>query len=275
MLTLLNAQTVADEALRSGALCPLTTRRFESADGELPFEIRILDRTKERGCSKTFENRPRANPFLPYDPALYVSHVGESHVCLLNKYPIINGHLLLVTSEFRDQREALDLDDFTALVQALRVADGLVFYNSGRIAGASQQHKHLQLVPWAAGWRPPLERWLEQEDCQELTFRHLRRQLEPDDWEDESRLLSHYLGLLDEAKLTTDSFPLPYNLLMTRRYLVLIPRSKESFVGISVNALGFCGALLVFSDDQAARIESVGAMQVLARLAGGSVGLFS
>ena len=41
----------------------------------------------------------------------------------------------------------------------LQAMDGLAFYNAGQVAGASQRHKHLQLVPALGphGLRAPVE----------------------------------------------------------------------------------------------------------------------
>ena len=87
------------------------------------------------------------NPFLPYDPELYVGDLPPAHVCLLNKFNVVDHHLLIVTREFEHQETALTPADFAAMWSCLQQIDGLAFYNSGTVAGASQPHKHLQLVP--------------------------------------------------------------------------------------------------------------------------------
>jgi ATP adenylyltransferase len=65
----------------------------------------------------------------------------------LNKFNIIDHHLLIVTRTFKEQETWLTLQDFEAMWACLNEIDGLVFYNGGKTAGASQRHKHLQLVP--------------------------------------------------------------------------------------------------------------------------------
>ena len=59
----------------------------------------------------------------------------------------------------------------------------------------------------------------------------------------------------------------PYNLLATRRWLLLVPRSEEYFEGISINALGFAGALLVKDTTQLAVLRSHGPMTALRHVA--------
>jgi ATP adenylyltransferase len=58
----------------------------------------------------------------------------------------------------------------------------------------------------------------------------------------------------------------PYNLLLTREWMMLIPRSCEFFEEVSVNALGFAGALLVRSESQIKRFREFGPMNVLKKV---------
>jgi ATP adenylyltransferase len=55
----------------------------------------------------------------------------------------------------------------------------------------------------------------------------------------------------------------PYNLLVTRDWLLLVPRCREEFAGISINALGFAGSLFVKDREQLATLRSRGPMAVL------------
>jgi ATP adenylyltransferase/5',5'''-P-1,P-4-tetraphosphate phosphorylase II len=55
----------------------------------------------------------------------------------------------------------------------------------------------------------------------------------------------------------------PYNLLVTRTWMVLVPRGHEAHEGIAVNALGFGGSLLVRSDAQLAYLKEIGPLAVL------------
>ncbi len=41
----------------------------------------------------------------------------------------------------------MNLRDFEASLITMKALDGFIFYNSGPISGASQSHKHLQVVP--------------------------------------------------------------------------------------------------------------------------------
>ncbi len=55
----------------------------------------------------------------------------------------------------------------------------------------------------------------------------------------------------------------PHNMLMTRKFIWVIPRSKESYQGLSVNALGFAGMLLVKNEAQLKQLDEVGCLALL------------
>ena len=59
----------------------------------------------------------------------------------------------------------------------------------------------------------------------------------------------------------------PYCLLVTREWMLLVPRTREFFEGISVNALGFAGALLVRNQEQMKLLKKHGPMTALAHVA--------
>ena len=59
--------------------------------------------------------------------------------------------------------------------------------------------------------------------------------------------------------------PVPYNLLATRRWMWLVPRTVERPEGLPVNALGYAGALLAGDEPAFGRLCETGPIQVLAR----------
>ena len=86
-------------------------------------------------------------------------------------------------------------------------------------------------------------------------------------------LLAAYHALLNATGLLNDSLPRdgmitpPYNLLITRQWMLLVPRARESYADISVNALGFAGSLLVLDAGQLLRVKETGPMTVLTEVA--------
>ena len=55
----------------------------------------------------------------------------------------------------------------------------------------------------------------------------------------------------------------PHNMLMTRDYLWVIPRTQESHQGLTINALGFAGMLLVKNETQLKLLDDIGCHELL------------
>ncbi|KAI1433393.1 HIT-like domain-containing protein [Xylaria sp. CBS 124048] len=97
---------------------------------------------------------PNARPFNPFEnpsPALLVAQL-PSHRLVLNKFAIVPEHFLLVTRDFKPQTHLLEADDIDAAYACVQAYHDVgkelfVFFNSGEHSGASQPHRHLQLLP--------------------------------------------------------------------------------------------------------------------------------
>lgn len=265
-------------AAASNALVPIATRVHMIEDENLPFAVRVGGNIARKESAA----QPHRDPFAPpYEPELHVGDISSSHTVLLNKYNVLPDHLLLVTRNTRPQTELLDDADFEAALIALAAFDGLVFYNGGREAGASQSHKHLQLVPLPIAPGPvplPFASILESPEfehgighCRELPFRHAVTPIPPEWWHaphahaPAARTAWHALwrSIGHEASQRSEQ-PLPYNLLMTRQRMWLVPRSRGAWEGIGINALGYAGALLVRDDIQYDHLLRVGPARLLA-----------
>jgi ATP adenylyltransferase len=255
--------------------------------------VSSLARKRLAGATALPKDGARPNPFAPPDAELVVGELTATHFGVLNRYPVVDHHLLVVTREFVDQDLLLDRSDFDAAVACLREVDGLVFYNGGRVAGASQAHRHLQLVPLPLGggaWGVPMEALFDQWSSGggttrllRLPFRNAFAVLEPsflDDPAAADRLLETYGVMLDACRLRDESANDggraaneperqrgPYNLLVTRRWMLLVPRSREHFGTISVNALGFAGSLFVRDEAEMQMLRAAGPMTVLKAVA--------
>jgi ATP adenylyltransferase len=130
--------------------------------------------------------------------------------------------------------------------------EGLVFYNGGKLAGASQRHKHLQIVPFSETDIPisPLLKTAKLENdmgtIQEFPFLHaftnLNRGESPKVTLEKYHTLLQKMGIKPlENNLQSGA----YNLLITQKWMLIVPRKQEEIEGISINSLGFAGALLV------------------------------
>jgi ATP adenylyltransferase len=58
----------------------------------------------------------------------------------------------------------------------------------------------------------------------------------------------------------------PYNLLVTRDWMLLVPRSRDAFEGVSINSLAYAGALFVREPHQLEAVRKVGPMAVLTQV---------
>lgn len=230
-------------ALARGALRPIATEAHPIDDGAHFNVVLALDL-----AAKTRGARDGGDPFAPYDPALFVADVGLSHVLLLNKFPVVTDHLLLVTRAFEDQMEPLTEADFEALYACIDPKDALAFYNAGEIAGASQRHKHLQIVPSSVVTLDASQ--------VALPFAHAmgERPSHP------RAAYARYLELCAQAGIDERT---PYNLLVTDRTMLVVPRTRERFESISINALGFAGSILVKTHQELARVREIGPMAIL------------
>ncbi|MFL5319682.1 MAG: phosphorylase, partial [Myxococcaceae bacterium] len=54
-----------------------------------------------------------------------------------------------------------------------------------------------------------------------------------------------------------------YNLLATRRWLMIVPRTRECFEDISINSLGFAGSLFLKDAEQLSRVRAAGPVRML------------
>lgn len=268
-------------ARRCGAIQCLPTIMEVVEQNDIPFQVRVLESLAMKERAKAI-----ANPFLPYDPELFVAPISPTHIALLNKFNVFDHHLLIVTRAFEDQRCQLTQKDCEALLIGLTEIDGLAFYNAGPEAGASQTHKHLQLVPLDPTISPlPIDRLLRfpQADgmvgtVPGLPFRHACSPMDPD-WTNPEKnsgasLHASYRKLLRAAGLPVDATAgshtptTPYNLLMTRNWMLLVPRSRERFEDISINAVGFAGAFLVNDKAQLETLRRIGPMTALQHVTG-------
>ena len=246
------ATEVTVAATASGALVPLdTTLTHLMGDEGSRFELRHLLSATPKHLRAS---GPKPNPFLPWDPRLEVDRIGDSHVVILNKYPVQTSHMLLITQDWQPQTGWLSMEDWQSLARIDATTTGLWFFNSGPAAGASQPHRHLQLLPRAAGERIcARDGWFRRcaqdatTSVQDPLLRSSRVAAISSTLTGET-LQELYLALAEDLGLghpTTDDCPRgAYNLLLSREWMAIVRRRREGIRGFSVNALGFAGSLL-------------------------------
>ena len=104
-----------------------------------------------------FADPPPAMVIAPLAPSSLVS--APQHVLVLNKFAVVPEHFILTTRAWAPQTHLLDAVDLAAAHACVAAyaapesepgSGGLfAFFNSGEHSGASQPHRHLQLLPIA------------------------------------------------------------------------------------------------------------------------------
>jgi ATP adenylyltransferase len=210
---------------------------------------------KRRGFGQT-----TSNPFLPPFSDLYIGEISPTHRLLLNKYCVSPNHVLVVTRNFEHQGTPLNRADFAASIQVMRSINGILFFNSGPIAGASQPHKHLQILPIEAFSNTSILDAIEKHaaknaklkktffEFDKFKFEHIICCLPELDARNSDSIEAYAVeveGLYKQclAKLDNTSLEKNYNFLMVDNWLMLVSRRKEAAMNnqISINSLGFLG----------------------------------
>lgn len=268
------------KAVASGALLFTKSEITLYREREVDFELRYVPSLAKKPDTKPKEkqrDKSFVNPFLPYDERLHVTSLGSlptskpTHQLLLNKYCVVPNHLILVTTDFQQQGDPLTKADFAAVLETVEDISHpqVVFYNSGEESGASQPHKHLQLLPMPESLSilPTVALWLQQQQqatrC--LPFAHFGVRLDDTVQLTPDHLLNAYQSAMN-AMLKEYSAGTSYNMLLTTSSLLLFPRRLGSWEGVSVNSLGFAGLLLCKTSDQLSLVKKSGVLEILTKV---------
>ncbi|KAK2616473.1 bifunctional AP-4-A phosphorylase/ADP sulfurylase [Conoideocrella luteorostrata] len=196
------------------------------------------------------------DPFAHPPASLFIADVAPSHYLVLNKFAVVPEHFILATREFKEQTHVLqesDLESTLSCIEAYEQANSntkngglFAFFNCGEHSGASQPHRHIQLLP-IDGMRDGLEPgapWdvlADRSDLNEAPFvvfsEPIQLGMAP------SELHSAYLRLYYRACRavdrhngngeSTDDVPaegparISYNMAMTKHTLIICPRFAE------------------------------------------------
>ncbi len=263
-------------AVEYNSLVPLNTITLKKFHiNEYTFEIRrLISKIPPQLSNSNSKN----NPFSPWDPLLEIDNISDYHVLILNKYPVQLGHMLLITKEWQPQNGWLNIDDWKALELVEKDTSGLWFFNSSPEAGASQPHRHIQLLRRHSSESIcPREQWFDDylddridKNC--LLARNakvLRRDLYNPSSDNLSNIyvkLCSSMGLGDP--LVDDRPKKAYNLLITSDWVAIILRCRESINGFNINALGFAGYLLATDSSDMNYLDSYGPNYLLENVIG-------
>ena len=256
-------------SINSKSLFPLqTTDITKNLYKGNDFIIRELDITKFK---KNTLIGPKINPFKPWDKILEIDSIGNGHQLILNKYPVQLGHLLLITNEWKEQNGWLDIKDWEAIKEVNKDTSGLWFFNSGPLAGASQPHRHIQLLRRdTSELSCPREKWIlalnnlnykNEKFSKNIILKKFSKSLNEENIHEIYKDLSYNLGLGDPRNDKKPKYP--YNLIFTDRWMIIIKRRTDNLFGISINALGFAGYILVTEKSNIKYLRELGPEKLL------------
>ena len=267
-------------AAAAGALVPVEVEGDTVEDHGVAFRVEWLSSLAMKDlAAKVPRPGDKAigfNPFLPFEQDLWVADLSPTHVAILNKFPVFPGHLVMITRDFVEQELPLGQADVEAVVLTLAGLGGLMFFNSGAASGASQRHRHLQLIP---GFEPPIEVLLDGGAplalgrAARVPYDHVFCRLDPSLFDDPAGASGWLGALVSEACAAAGLDPVdgrcpPWNLLMTREWLMVIPRRAEFAAGVSLSGLGYAGHMGLRSPEQLADVRAYGPMRMLSEAAG-------
>ena len=192
--------------------------------------------------------------------------------------------MVLHTIEFEPQDDLLNAQDFDAAWLALKALGDkyMVIFNGGKDAGASLNHKHMQVVPRSghAGLESLLQSTADGAQgtlpcCTEyrnirIDVHTVKAHLEAVPFRLSAGALSEkpdgeslhqlFTALRKELELKSDQ---PYNIILYHHHMVVIPRRTANIDGIDANAAGMTGAVWCSSEAQYDEWQRIGPMELL------------
>ncbi|KAG4305412.1 hypothetical protein PORY_000968 [Pneumocystis oryctolagi] len=265
--------------IQSGALVFTESTQEEIKENDIKFQLRYAPFfMKKKKDTEICDQQSRVNPFDPPEPLLYVQDIGNDYCIILNKFPIVPKHFLLITKEFRKQTEGLSINDIVAIFECLNSMKDkhIAFYNSGPQSGASQPHKHIQFISFKESNISSLypEDVLENTTHLNTPWSHpkipfihyifpIASYSSPVDL---INMFSELLSLTMKAIQVFETDKISYNFAMTKQWMFITPRTTESWNHISVNTVGMLGMFLVKSQEELNLVKNTGILKILKQL---------
>ncbi|KAJ5573813.1 uncharacterized protein N7459_008240 [Penicillium hispanicum] len=214
-------------------------------------------------------------------PDMCITTVNGTHYLVINKFPVFRPMLLLLTVDsYRRQHEPLGREDLQAAWDALGVMtdEYYVFFNCTVVAGSSRAHKHLQVVPAPGAHGAYAEGFSFFPDCDAgpdagaPPFVHFlqRFQALPDGCvRSGDQLLEIYSRLLLQAREALNVQPdevCPHNFVLTKRWMLVVPRRAKESHGLTANSAGMVGSVYLWTREQLDSWKAIGPARILAGL---------
>jgi ATP adenylyltransferase/5',5'''-P-1,P-4-tetraphosphate phosphorylase II len=194
--------------------------------------------------------------FADSNPDFDLGIIGTKHKLILNKYCVVRPQLVLHTTNFEAQSNPLDIADFDALWKVLceMGREYFAIFNCGADAGASVGHKHMQILPHSTNSDFELfpDRMMEPKDASGrvlampgVSYQHAISGLPK---HTDAEVLLHMYHRL--ASSLAHDLATPHNMILTDRWMMVIPRTRARIGIMAANAAAMVGMVWVTSEEQ-------------------------
>jgi ATP adenylyltransferase len=256
--------------------------------------LAVLDKTTKLHKAEAYKQKPKKDPFAP--PRDNVIKEYNEYTLVLNIYPLEELHFLCVTNEYIPQVGPLRPVDLAQMWNVLCELEPDMnpygFFNGGEAAGASQHHRHMQFMHFTE-----LEAFKKGDELFPDAIVRMKHSYDlkcPDILVHPGLSAAHFLIALpqDRTKVTTDLLAhhfmrlhqlaedavnayhsqhgsadavdeMPYNLLMTSKYVLILPRRSGDFEGSGVGGTCLVGCLCVERPSDVDKLLNAGFDKIL------------
>ncbi|CAF1435864.1 unnamed protein product [Adineta ricciae] len=279
-----------ENAVKTGDVVLELGKTIEHSVDGCPYHLRSVLSHKQKPL-KGDVGKTDKDPFAPpYDKCVHVCDIPNygsnktTYAVVLNKFPSTKNQFLVAPHEFANQSDPLSADELSLCYQIIRnyrTTKLLVFFNCGEDSGASQKHKHIQFFPVLPN-DPPIDVFLQEEQnysqaCQisQVPWAHFVISIRPPEQIDHlaEYLMNQFIQLLDEMfsfKEGKEFNPLKtsYNVVMTKNYLHIIPRTKDTFIlkngsKVPIGGIDYAGIIIVKDDEDIDEVINYGITNML------------
>jgi ATP adenylyltransferase/5',5'''-P-1,P-4-tetraphosphate phosphorylase II len=221
-------------------------------------------------------------------PNQVIGTINSTHILALNIYPVFRPQYLLLTFDsYRSQSEALDLQDVEASWDFLCTEGGedyYVMYNCAQEAGCSRNHKHVQILQKPeisspeSGFRffPDIE---EHKTMTKVPYVYFLQYFNQRISMEAIEVFGIYREVLRKCRKTLgikkddEETVCPHNVVLTKNWMLVIPRRTGTYKGVMVNAAGMMGMPTVANEELFAIWREIGPSKALSEFGVSSNGV--
>ena len=213
-------------------------------------------------------------------PDLLMTAVESTHLLVINKFCIFRPQLLLLTIDsYQRQHVPLSSLDLAAAWSVLCATEDrfYVMFNCGDVAGASRRHKHMQVIPHPDALPATPGRWRLFPDYDpalasgatsfEYFINHFDKATASSSTPDLFAIYSSLLERCRQSLNAQDDRPsCPHNVVLMRKWILAIPRTRENVDGTTANSAGMMRSVWLKNEQQLEKWIEQGPAWVLSQL---------